>query len=245
MNQGQERTYRGWVDPQGLALFRVSVKETDLLLAAEADLSQEARSSVLSHRRFLESWIRQSPDFLTSLKPLPPRPEEELAPAMVREMLQAGRVAGTGPMAAVAGALAGRVGLDLLALSAEIIIENGGDLFLATARELNLGLFAGSSPLSGKLRLIIPAASQPLGVSTSSGSFGHSLSLGRADAATVAAESPALADALATALGNRVKTKSDLGPALEWLKGRPGAKGGLIILGQELGVWGQMELAEA
>jgi ApbE superfamily uncharacterized protein (UPF0280 family) len=244
LNPGQERTYRRWVEPRGLVAFRVSVKETDLLLAAGADLGQEARSSVLSHRRFLESWIQQSPDFLTALTPIPHEPEEELAPLIVREMLIAGRAAGTGPMAAVAGAMAGRVGQDLLEHSTEIIIENGGDLFLAAARELKIGLFAGSSPLSGRLRLVIHAASQPLGVSTSSGSFGHSLSLGKADAATVAADTPALADALATALGNRVKTKADIEPALEWLAGRPGARGGLIIIGRELGAWGELELDE-
>jgi len=245
LSPGRERTYRRWVEPKGLTSFRVSVKETDLLLAAKTDLGREARSSILSHRRFLESWIQHHPDFLTSLEPIPPRPEEELAPALVREMLQAGRTAGTGPMAAVAGALAGRVGRDLQELSSEIIIENGGDLFLAAARTLKVGLFAGTSPLSGRLRLVIPAAAQPLGVSTSSGSFGHSLSLGRADAATVAAETPALADALATALGNRVRTKADFKPALEWLAGRPGARGGLVIIGREMGAWGEMELAES
>ena len=247
MNQGEKRTYRALVAPKELATFQVAVKETDLLISASRDLSAQARTSILTHRRFVEGWIKDNPDFLTSLNPPPPgRTGEDLAPEIIKEMLAASAAAGTGPMAAVAGALAHQVGLDLLRImeaeAGEVIVENGGDLFLAAQRDLTVAVYAGRSPLSQKIGLMIPAELQPTGLSTSSGTFGHSLSLGRADAAVVLSADPALADALATALGNRVGSIKQIGEALSWLAKQPGAKGGLVIKDAELGAWGRMEL---
>ncbi len=236
---GQERVYRKLIGTEGLVTFGLAVKETDLLISASRRLEDEARTAVLTQRRYLEDRIAAQPEFLSSLTPLEPDP---LAPSIVREMLAAAEIAGTGPMAAVAGAVAGQVGAALREHCQEVIVENGGDLYLDTGRELTVALFAGDSPLSGKLALKIPAQDQPLGVSTSSGTVGHSLSLGRVDAATVKARSPALADALATALGNRVADGGDIEAALTWLSKRPGALGGVVIVGRAMGAWGAMEL---
>ncbi|MCA1989441.1 MAG: hypothetical protein LDL07_09915, partial [Desulfarculus sp.] len=82
----------------------------------------------------------------------------------------------------------------------------------------------------------------PLAVCTSSGTVGHSLSLGRADAATILAKDAALADAAATALGNRVRTAADLATALDWAQGVPGVLGALVIKGSQLAAWGEVEL---
>jgi len=235
----EERTYRRSVSPAGLITFRVAVKETDLLVSAERDASRETLAEILTQRRYIEERLSIQPEFLTSLEPLVPDP---LAPGVVRDMLEAGLAAGVGPMAAVAGALAGRVGAALRGLSGEVIVENGGDLFLAAARDLQVAIHAGRSALSGRLGLRISREDQPLGVGTSSATVGHSLSLGRADAATVVAQTPALADALATALGNRVRTRRDLAPALDWLAERPGALGGLVVLAGEVAAWGRLEV---
>ena len=242
-----ERTYRGLIAPPGLVTFEVRVKESDLLIAAPSDLSTLARTSILTHRRYIEERIERNREFLTSLKPLPLDPtEDELAPAVIREMLAAAHQAGTGPMAAVAGAVAHGVGLDLLKAQggqgAEVIVENGGDLFLAAKRELIVAVHAGGSPLSGKIGLRIPASVQPAGLSTSSGTVGHSLSLGRADAAVVLSSDPARSDALATALGNRVGSPKEIQEALEWLARREGVAGGLVVVGQEFGAWGELNL---
>ena len=244
-----KRKYRGLAAPKGLTTFQVTVKETDLLVSAPGDLSVQARTSILTLRRYIEDRIACDPVFLNSLEPLPPDSvKDPLAPAVIREMLAASRAAGTGPMAAVAGAIAHWTGVDLLKTMdpsiGEIIVENGGDLFLAAKRDLTVAVYAGGSPLSNKIGLKIPAKLQPVGLSTSSGTVGHSLSLGKADAATVLAVDPSLSDALATALGNMVRTKTDIKAALEWLARRPGALGGLVIMGAELGVWGEMELVQ-
>jgi ApbE superfamily uncharacterized protein (UPF0280 family) len=237
----QERFYRLSHQPQDLRSFVVRAKESDLWVAAEADLSGRALESLLNHRRGLEAYIRQNPDFAEALSPIA---DDALAPPMVRRMLAAGLAAGTGPMAAVAGAIAQAVGQDLLRHSSRVMVENGGDIFMAGGGDMVVGLYAGKSVLSGKLGLKIPSAGLPLCLATSSGTVGHSLSFGRADAAVVLARDGALADACATALGNRVKQDADMAPGLEWLGSIAGITGGLLILGDNLAAWGQVELTE-
>jgi ApbE superfamily uncharacterized protein (UPF0280 family) len=72
--------------------------------------------------------------------------------------------------------------------------------------------------------------------------MGHSLSFGKADSVTVISENPALADAAATALGNRIKDASDIENGLEWVKNVPGVLGALIIVEDKMGAWGRIEL---
>ncbi len=239
-NQAFEpRTYRTRMARAGLTGFRVMVKETDLWVLAARDFSQEVRELVIQERQQLEAYIAGHPGFLTTLAPWPPDP---FAPPVVREMIAAGAAAGVGPMAAVAGALAARVGRHLAGLSPEVIVENGGDIFLALTQPATVALWAGKSPLSRRVGLKIDPALSPLGVCTSSATVGHSLSLGRADAACVLAASAALADAAATALGNRVQTPDDIAPALEWLASLPDLLGAVVIVGDKLGAWGRVEL---
>lgn len=233
------RTYRTRMARPGLAGFQVRVHQTDLMILADHDLSQLATDVVLQERRRLEHYIAAHPGFLDALSPWPPDP---LAPQIVQAMIRAGALADVGPMAAVAGAIAQAVGRELLPHSPEVIVENGGDIFIKTTAPATLALYAGPSPLSLKIGLHILAAQTPLGVCTSSGTVGHSLSLGRADAACVLAPDAALADAAATALGNRLKTPADIPAALEWLAGLPGILGGVVIVGDKLGAWGEVEL---
>ncbi len=232
--------YRGRVRADGLTGFSVRVDQTDLFIRAAAELTEKALDIVLLGRRRIESWGLEHPDFYSSLKPLPDSP---LAPPPVREMLRAGRLAGTGPMAAVAGAMAEFVGSGLLPHSPEgVIVENGGDVYLNVPREVTAGLFAGASPLSLKVGFRFTPEMMPLGVCTSSGTVGHSLSLGRADAALVAARSTAVADAAATALGNRVRNRQDIEPALEWVLTVEGVIGAAVVLGEDFGLSGGLNL---
>ncbi len=235
----EPRTYRTRMARAGLTGFRVAVRETDLWVLAAGDFSAEVRDLVIQERARLEAYIGGHPDFLTTLVPWPADP---FAPAVVREMIEAAAVAGVGPMAAVAGALAARVGRHLAPLSPEVIVENGGDIFLAIQQPATVALFAGTSPLSHRVGLHLDPSLSPLGVCTSSASVGHSLSFGRADAACVLAESAALADAAATAMGNRVQGPDSMAPALAWVATLPGILGAVIIVGEKLGAWGQVEL---
>ncbi len=236
-----ERTYRRWVESD-LCTFEVRIGESDLLISAERPLHELAERALLAIRADLQSYLRHDPEFERTLRP---RPALEGAPPVARRMAEAARACDVGPMAAVAGAVAQAVGEALLAESPQVTVENGGDIFLYTARPRVAAIYAGASPLSGKLGVRIGRLKQPLGLCTSSGTVGPSLSFGKADAAIVLAQSAALADAAATALGNRVRNTDEIESALEAVSEIPGIYGLAAIIGDHLGAWGEMELVRA
>ena len=239
MSTGQERTYRRQVRAEGLVSFQLAVKETDLWISALRDLTVEARDLVFGLRHQIESYIRLHPEFTASLEPFPTDP---FAPPIVRDMIAAGRAVDVGPMAAVAGAIAQAVATGLLSFSPHVIVENGGDIYLQADRPLTVAIHAGPSPLSEHVGLRIPVRQMPLGVCSSSGVIGHSLSLGRADAVCVLSSSAALADAAATALGNRIGGHTALEAAAQWAQRQPELLGGVAIVGDRLASWGAIEL---
>jgi ApbE superfamily uncharacterized protein (UPF0280 family) len=239
MSAHQDRTYRRLVSGEGLVGFRTAVKESDLWVLAERDLSAEVLRALTRCRRQIEDYAARTPGFLTSLAPWP---DDDLAPAVVRLMIRAGGAAGVGPLAAVAGAVAETVGLEVLALSPRLIIENGGDVFISSDRAVTVALWAGDSPLSGRVGLALAPYENPFGVCTSSGTVGHSLSFGRADAVCVVASSAALADAVATAAANRVQRPADLNRAVAWALELDNVQGAVAVLGDKLAAGGQVEM---
>ena len=235
----QPRTYRHWIKGDDLISFNVTVKETDLYIRASTNLKRKAHRLVLKYRDALERYIERHPAFLTSLEPLP---VDANAPHIVRAMSEAASKAGVGPMASVAGAIAEFVGTELLAFSPEIIVENGGDIYLKSLDKRVIGIYAGESPLSGKVGLEIAGADTPLGICTSSGTVGHSLSYGKADAVIVLSPSATLADAAATAIGNIVKQPDDIPDGIELAKDIEGVSGVIIIVGDHTGLWGKVKI---
>jgi len=234
-----DRTYRNRVHPKGLVCFQVVVRETDLWVCADSRLETETRDLVFASRHQLESYIACHPDFPHALLPLK---EDPFAPPVVREMMRAASEAHVGPMAAVAGAIAQQVGEGLLKRTPQVIVENGGDIFLKVNRPVTISVFAGTSPLNGRLGLLIPTRQMPLGVCSSSGTVGHSLSQGVADVVCLLSASAPLADSAATALGNRIKEKRDLVHVAEWAGAIDGITGGLVIVHDAMATWGDIEL---
>ncbi|MEW6427879.1 MAG: UPF0280 family protein [Thermodesulfobacteriota bacterium] len=238
----RERSYRTETGREGLIPCHVQLRETDLHILADREVAALALASVGHHRRLLEGYIEGCPAFLHSLTPLAIDP---LAPPVAKRMLKAAAAAGVGPMAAVAGSIAELVGRDLLAQGArQVIVENGGDIFLACAGESRVAIFAGDSPLSGRVALALRPEQMPVGVCTSSATVGHSLSFGRADAVTVVAADCALADAVATRLGNLVRRPGDIEAALAQGRTIAGVTGIVIIQGKTLGGWGDVRLEQ-
>jgi hypothetical protein len=133
------------------------------------------------------------------------------------------------------------MGNDLLHKTENIIIENGGDIFLKSKKELTASVYAGESPLSYKVKFIVKPEDSPLGICTSSATVGPSLSFGKADAVCVISKSATLADAAASAIGNKVKGKNDIRNSLDFGIKIPGVTGIIIIMGKELGVIGNVE----
>ena len=235
----EPRFYRHWIKDSGLISFNVVVAQTDLYIRSQRNVKDKALDSVLKHRGSLETYIKSHPLFLTTLDTYQAESE---APAIVKEMARVSQLTGVGPMAAVAGAIAEAVGRDLLAFSSEIIVENGGDIFLKTSKKRLVGIYAGRSSFTKKIALEIVPEETPLGIGTSSGTVGHSLSLGSADAVIALSSSAALADAAATALGNMVRHADDIPRAIEKARGIEGLRGVVIIVGDKMGVWGRVRI---
>jgi len=215
--------------------------ETDLHIQTRERVEDLALPLLTAIRAEIEHYIMGCPDFLHSLVPLA---EDKQAPACVRAMLAAGIRAGVGPMAAVAGVVAEKVGRGLERLGYdEVIVENGGDIYLRRPSPCTVSVYAGESPLSGKVGIQLAASQMPCGVCASSASIGHSLSLGVSDAAVVVASDTAFADALATRLGNEVRAgKQGVQRALEVVQRLGGVIGALVIAGEQLGAWGDIQL---
>jgi ApbE superfamily uncharacterized protein (UPF0280 family) len=239
IHEFQKRHYRNLLSSKDRVVFRVAVQETDLYVQALKPLEDITRELILKHRGYIEKYIQTHPEFRDTLKPWRVHGP---APVIIRDMAAAGQKAGVGPMAAVAGAIAEHVGADLLKYTDEVVVENGGDIFLKTHDPVTMGIFAGASPLSMRMGLRIESKEKPVGVCTSSGTVGHSLSLGKADAICVVSDSCPLADAAATSIGNRLKSKDHITPAIDFGKKIDGVNGIVVIIGEAVGMWGDLEM---
>jgi len=238
----QPRTYRNNTISDGLVSFRAAYEETDVFICADSNLSKKANDIIISLRLDIKKYIRDNPEFYKSLNPVS---QNNNAPAIVRNMIGASKVCGVGPMAAVAGAVAEAIGRQLLRYSSQVIVENGGDIFMSSKIKRVVGVYAGeASVFRDKLAIQIGPEDMPCGVCTSSATVGHSLSFGKADAVVVLSPSASIADACATALCNKVKTEFDIDRVIEYGKSIEGIIGILIIIKDKLGVWGNVKLID-
>lgn len=237
----EERFYRSISRPDDLICFEVKYKETDLFCCTKVDLKAFIEDRVFFYRHQLEEYIRQRPEFLESLSPID---NDRFAPEIARKMMEASAIIGVGPMACVAGAIAEFVGSDIELLSDEFILENGGDIFLKTKRHRTILVYAKDSPFSEKIGIKINPGPTAYGVCTSSGTVGHSLSFGSADAVCVIGESSLFCDGFATFIGNIIKKKEDIPLAIEKARTFGMIRGILIVMGDKLGVWGDIKLVK-
>ncbi len=235
----QNRAYRTLVRQDHLQAFSVVVQETDLLVHAAKPLEKIAKELVFEHRAVIESYIDQYPDFA---KTLAPWHISGPAPHIIRDMSDAGKKTNVGPMAAVAGAIAEHVGTGLLQHTDEVIVENGGDVFIKTTHPTIIGIYAGQSPLSMRMGLRVSSTIHPISICTSSGTIGHSLSFGMADAVCVESSNGSLADAAATAICNHVGSKKDIQAAIDRARKIDGVNGIVVIVQDEMGIWGELEV---
>jgi len=235
----QHRTYRNLIKSDHLISFDVSVKETDLHVCAEQFFENETRESVLKYRGYIESYIQSYPRFYKTMIPWHVKGP---APQIVRDMADAAILAGVGPMAAVAGAVAENVGRDLLGYSDEVIVENGGDVFVKLNHPFTYAIYAGESPLSLRFGVRLDSSGEPISVCTSSATIGHSLSMGKADAVCVVSKSCATADAAATSICNCVGSKGQITQAIDHGKQIEGITGIVVIVEKKIGLWGNVEI---
>ncbi len=226
--------------------FRSAWRETDLWIAIDTEhYRKEAErftlERILFYRQVLEEHIALYPEFRDSLTPV-------VAPggvhSLIKAMSDAALAAGTGPMSAVAGAMAEYICRDLLEKYSadEVVVENGGDIFMKLTAPATVAVYAGSSPLSEKIALQVTAEDTPLALCCSSGTVGHSLSFGIADACMISCRDGALADACATACCNEVKKGDDVHRVTEKALERIEILSAVIIAGEKVGLGGNIEI---
>jgi uncharacterized protein len=235
----QEFKFRKLINAKGLVRSAVMEKEADMLVFAEKALTTVAHEALKKERKLLEEYIAKNPNFEKSMIPMRVSP---FAPYIVRLMAWAGKRANVGPMAAMSGSMAEQVGKELLKHSKEVIVENGGDIFIKANRPRKIGIYAGKSTFSENIAIEISPQETPLGICTSYGIGGQTTCIGNADAIVVVARSCALADAAVNAIGNLVKSEETIGDGLEMAKKIKGLHGVLIIKNDKIGAWGTLKI---
>ncbi|MCG2711456.1 MAG: UPF0280 family protein [Candidatus Omnitrophica bacterium] len=233
----KKRFYRTNTYNSDLVAFGVRHFESDLLIYAHSDLSVVSFEYLRRIHGQVSDYCQSHPEFEKSLEPVD---IARRTPKIIRTMHKASIRAGVGPMASVAGAIAEAVGKKLLKYSREIIIENGGDIFFAVSKVRKIGIFAGIGNIYNQLIVKIYPDQSPCGICTSSGQFGHSLSLGKTSATIIISKSSALADGYATAFGNMVNNEDDIDFALKSARKKKDIKGIIIITSLKMAAYGDL-----
>lgn len=241
----EPRLYRKAFNSDRFSSFTLQYRETDVWVGVDQysfrkEMADSAREVTVQLWNTLEEYAKRHPEFYTSHSPVDLL---SAAPDEVMLMAEAGFRTQTGPMAAVAGLFAWQIGESLRKSFpvSELVVENGGDFYLFLENDLSMTIFAGTSPLSDKIAIVIPASGTPCGICTSSGTVGHSFSYGKADAVMVACQSPVLADAWATSLANRVMSPDDIPGVLTYSEDYPEIESIVIICEDKVGIRGNFE----
>ena len=241
-----ERTYRSQFNTERFSSIEVKYKETDLWIGVDPgtfrpEMNEMVLQRITGLRDIFDRYIAEEPMFRKSLQPFQP---SEIAPAEAMEMAEAAAKAGIGPMSAVAGLFAREAGKVLTENFdvEELIVENGGDIFAMLKNELILSVFAGESPLSERIGMVIPAGFKNLGICTSAGKVGPSMSFGKADAVMVICEDVVIADAYATAFGNKVKSPASVEKVIHQAENIPELLSLLIICDDKIGIRGDFDI---
>ncbi|MBD3387867.1 MAG: UPF0280 family protein [Candidatus Altiarchaeales archaeon] len=218
--------------------FGLDYGETHIKVKSDVDAQVDALDELIRHYNLLVDYINRNPLFKSTYEPVE---EDPSAPEIVRSLIEASGECDVGPMAAVAGTFSHLIGEYIVSKGAqEVIVENGGDIYLKTKDEMIVGLDSGPSSTTGRIALRVTAGETPCNICTSSGSVGHSISLGEADSVTVFADKGAIADAAATAIANVVCEAGDVEKAIEKARSIGGIRGVLIVKDDTVGAWGRM-----
>jgi uncharacterized protein len=231
------------VEKRKLSSFQLDFGQTHLKITADISCKEAALNELMSNYNLLVAYINKNPLFKTSYDPLN---VNEDSPRIVKLMSESSKICNVGPMAAVAGAFSELIGQRIVTEGAyDVLVENGGDIYLNLKHSILVGIHSGPSPLSDKIGFKVKPKDTPCGICTSSATVGPSINLGKADSITVVAETAVLADAAATAVGNVVHNPKDIELGLSKGKEFAGVRGVVIIIGENIGVCGNIpELVE-
>jgi ApbE superfamily uncharacterized protein (UPF0280 family) len=213
--------------------FDIQVQDLTLHIQAGTDFNEESRAAALSFWEQLHAYTLRNPDVRNSKRPIEV-PDD--APDIVREMVSAARQAGVGPMYSFQGAVTDHVGRHLAREVDEVTVNCGGDYFILSRRRQKLTVSSRSS--GSTVALVVPPSKKGMGISMSSGR-------GRAaiDGIAVLADSCMLADAAAAGVQAILPKENGFASALTYLKRVPGVLGGVVVIGERIGVAGGVEIA--
>ncbi len=231
--------YRKKISSKTAYKWHLAYRNTDLYVASSKNIIDALVKHLIDFYEAVDRVSKTNPAFLKSLSPLR---ENMSYPEIINEMVRKSAVYGVGPMASIAGAVCDYIGRKLMGEARTIIIENGGDIFIKSGHQVIAGIYTENIKLGDKLKLKIQPKNTPCGLCSSSGTMGHSLSLGKTDLVSVLASTTISADAAATALANRISEEGQIQSSIEEFKKMPALKGILVIKSSKIGLWGQMEL---
>ncbi len=215
--------------------FEIQIQDLLLYISAPEDFAEESRAAALSFWEQLQSYGLRHPDFRTSKRPLDKIASD--APEIVREVVRAAASAGVGPMFTFRGAVVDQVGRFLGEQLNEVTVACDGDYFIKAKKRMKIGVKRrGGEPITVALE------PDPAGI-------GISTTLGRGkqgtgpDGLAVIAQTCMLADAAAAGVQACLPKEDGFGMALHYLQRVPGVQGGVVVVGDRIGVAGQVEIA--
>jgi hypothetical protein len=215
--------------------FEIQIQDLVLHITAPEDFAEESRAAALSFWEQLQSYGLRNPEFRTSKRPLG-RVEAD-APDIVREVLSAAKAAGVGPMFTFRGAVVDEVGRFLADQLSEVTVACDGDYFIKAKKRLKLAVKRrGGEPIT----VALDPDAAGVGVSTT---LGRSRQGRGPDGLAVIAGTCMLADAAAAGVQACLPKEDGFGMALHYLQRVPGVHGGVVVVGDRIGVSGRVEIA--
>ena len=217
--------------------FEIQVQDMVLHITAPDDFAEESRAAALSFWEQLQSYALRNPQFRQSKRPLHEIAAD--APPIVREMVDASSKAGVGPMFTFRGAVTDQVGRFLAGSLSEVTVACDGDYFIQTKKRMKLAVKRhGGEPIA----VAVEASREGVGVSTT---LGRGRGGGGPDGLAVLATSCMLADAAAAGVQALLPKSDGFKLALQYLQQVPGVRGGVVVVGDRIGVAGGVEIAQS
>jgi uncharacterized protein len=233
--------YRILVDSKDKFSWNVKYRYSDLFVVSNKDISLEILPILFDFYKIIDKFTESHPSFLKTFNSYI---SDNEFPGIIKKMCDQSAVFNVGPMASVAGAvceyLAGGLSKDVSYLA----IENGGDIYIKSPNDITAGLFAKNKYFNDSIKIKIKKEMLPCGIASSSGTLGHSISLGKADLAAVVCRSAILADSAATAVGNMINTKEDIEKTINHFKNFKEIEGLVLIKDDKIGLFGNIELVQ-
>ena len=217
--------------------FDIQVQDMVLHISAPEDYAEESRAAALSFWEQLQSYALRNPQFRTSKRPLARVPED--APPVVREMVAAAKAAGVGPMFTFRGAVTDQVGRFLAGTLSEVTVSCDGDYFIQTKKRMRLAVKRHGGP---PIVVAVEPSKRGVGVSTT---LGRGRDHAGPDGLAVIASSCMLADAAAAGVQALLPKEGGFKLALQYLRRVPGVRGGVVVVGERIGVAGGVEIAQS